>query len=735
MTEVQIYIEDQRIDVFNQESLGVTSKIQDAKEIEKVFTDFTYPFTIPASDTNNKVFKHFYEYSVINGYDARRRKEAKIFINNLLFRRGKVFLQNVEMRNKKPYSYTIVFYGNTITLKDLASDLTLRDLDLSDFDHEYSFDNVQSFMSSGLTVNDDDKALIYPLITSKRRLFYNSVLNTENKINYSGNIYFPGTGDSHIQARGLNYEDLKPAIKIRHIISAIETKLGISFIKDDFIDTTPLDNLYFWLSNKTGNITNQQDDSDYFFKKTIDNYTYITSTDNLDYFSVSGDTFTVNGVKELTGAYRPRLIVNMDPAGNQQDVPWKIKVIQDNGKVFTHEGSGDQEIEFQIGAFFSEEDAYDRKYKIEVYSKSALNNLDFGVSLRTGLLTTETEKYISYDIDLTGRVIASSEISDMKIIDFLTSLFKMFNLTAFYIDDESDPNFGKIKVITLDDYYADAVNNLNGSVTDIGDYIDISSHNVSTILPFSDVSYKYKENETLLMQKHYESTGKEFGNSKFSLKENFNLDTGDAYEIEIEFDHLKYERLRDQNGETLTEIQWGYAAGGDFNRTENTEDDDSYAPPDGDYDSTELKNLIFYAIHRQGISQQIAIFQTNQQSSTVVDYFMPSNSNEIGTLTDPPGFTLNFDSEIDEYSLIDYGLDTNSLFNKFHKKYISSVLASNKRIFKFKAYFPLSFIVNYKLNDQLKIQDRIYRINSISTNILDGETNLELVNLNADEIV
>ena len=35
----------------------------------------------------------------------------------------------------------------------------------------------------------------------------------------------------------------------------------------------------------------------------------------------------------------------------------------------------------------------------------------------------------------------------------------MFNLTAYYIDDVADTDFGKIYVDTLDNFYADRVNN------------------------------------------------------------------------------------------------------------------------------------------------------------------------------------------------------------------------------------------------------------------------------------
>ena len=42
-------------------------------------------------------------------------------------------------------------------------------------------------------------------------------------------------------------------------------------------------------------------------------------------------------------------------------------------------------------------------------------------------------------------------------------------------------------------------------------------------------------------------------------------------------------------------------------------------------------------------------------------------------------------------------------------------------------------MIRYRLNDQLKIQDKVYRINSINTNLTTGEATLELLNLTTDE--
>ena len=56
--KVQLYIENQRVDLFNDETIEVTSTIQDFRDISKIFSDYTQSFNVPASDTNNKRYIH-----------------------------------------------------------------------------------------------------------------------------------------------------------------------------------------------------------------------------------------------------------------------------------------------------------------------------------------------------------------------------------------------------------------------------------------------------------------------------------------------------------------------------------------------------------------------------------------------------------------------------------------------------------------------------------------------------
>ena len=70
---------------------------------------------------------------------------------------------------------------------------------------------------------------------------------------------------------------------------------------------------------------------------------------------------------------------------------------------------------------------------------------------------------------LVDTIIVSEQIPDMKIVTFLTGLFKMFNLTAFIESDVSSSDYGKVRVRTLDSFYA------NGTSRNITEFVDTSA--------------------------------------------------------------------------------------------------------------------------------------------------------------------------------------------------------------------------------------------------------------------
>ena len=110
MQTLQVYIGETRLDLFSDESINVTQSIQNIKDISKIFTDFSRSFTVPASKTNNKIFKHYNNKNIVGGFDARKKVEARLEINNKPFRKGKIKLDGVNLKEGVTASYKITFF-------------------------------------------------------------------------------------------------------------------------------------------------------------------------------------------------------------------------------------------------------------------------------------------------------------------------------------------------------------------------------------------------------------------------------------------------------------------------------------------------------------------------------------------------------------------------------------------------------------------------------------------------
>lgn len=787
MQRVQLYVEDkdsnlQLVDLFQDETLQVTSTIQDVKDIGKIFTDYSQTFNVPASTTNNKIFRHFYNYFIINdendptsnnAYDSRKKKIAEIHLNYMQFRRGKIFLNNVKMKGDKPYSYSLTFYGETVSLKDLIGDDELTDLTyLTNYNHKYTNLQVQSALEAGIDFivnsNLQEKSVIYPLITSKKRLFINSDSTTSNiELNSTGNLYH--NSSSPDTARGLEFTDLKPAIKTIHIIEAIESQYNITFTRD-FFNSAAFNNLYLWLNNVKGNYDEEED----FFEYNVESANYSLDTayspyvlTNTDITEVTFQSDIMTITKSTAFDYQIGMRADFTPAwtgGAFQTIFVECDILGNEIEEYVVPhflGSTTSFLSF-FRVFEASDPSAVKRFKFKIKSKGVLiltTPRIFAIKYISGGSGGEIEAYSDTNVSADG-IASSIDINftketfmpKMKVIDFLTGIFKTFNLTAYFIDDISDPKFGQIYVDTLDNYYADATNNRLGATIDIDKYLDTSEHTVESILPFTDVEFKYKKNEALLMRQHEESFNEVFGDAEFNVRRNFRdkIDRGTKYEIKIPFTHLKYERLIDgsleaqdsgansanstgQTGQTF--LQWGYSAGGNFNP------DTVPTVPTGDYDSLAVKPLLFYGILETNLpaSSKINWIYNGAAGVPISSYWRPSNSNEEGSTTVAPSFTLNFDQEFDEWNAVDYtkvtGQQSNSLYEKFYKKYVEGVFNPAKRVFKVTAYLPPNILVNYKLNNQIKIQDQMFRINSITTELTTGKSELELLNIFSEDII
>lgn len=280
-----------------------------------------------------------------------------------------------------------------------------------------------------------------------------------------------------------------------------------------------------------------------------------------------------------------------------------------------------------------------------------------------------------------GTIEISMQIPKMRVIDFLTSIFKQFNLTA-YVED------GVIIVKTLDSYYAD------GGEHDITPYVDVTDSQVGRAMLYKNIEFKYPDPKTFLTIQKNERDNIEFGNLEYTGGDNFD---GGNYDINIDFEHALYERLNNENTGALTPLLYGWLADKDQNPT-------STAP------------LVFYNINESSASVDMGFMGF---LGSVAAYNRPSNVLSSGDNT------INFNAEIDEFSL---STNENSLFDEFYTNYIANLFNIKTRLFTVKAFLPLKILLSFKLNDRFIVSGKRFKINSITTNLQTRESSIELIN-------
>lgn len=743
MISAQLYITEassyEQVEFFDFEGIELVQAKQDIRDISKVFTEFSKTFTVPASKKNNQIFKHFYNANIAGeGYfDIRKRVNAQLHLNYNLFKKGRIQLMSANMKGNKPYSYSLTFFGDTVKLAETLGDKTLDTLSpLENIKIAYTSSNVVNLMNDaadvtiGSTTIDD--GLLFPLITSTEKLVYDSVDNTKDY-----NLY------PHGNQKGLDYRDVKPALRIHTIIKAIEEEYSnISFSEDFFTLGTETKQygfntytlfknpayaeLFMWLNREKGQITAD-----------------LPQTQITSFSTPSGSNHS--GMKESTPGYIPApnsTKYQEIQDGANDDVQFYIdaRITAPSASViynFILKKDGQEYIRYDDLEGDSHPlnmMAYDSPggpggdlpngrytYHIETASSGTFN---FGFKLKKNLPADVTlfgtfgaTRVVSYTGTIT--VDASFEFSTTtlmpnktKIIDFLAGLFKMFNLTV------TEGDSGQMKVIPLDTFYR------QGSKREITRYIDTTESTVESALPFSEVEFKYEGLETIIADQHEQIAGKSWATELWpdSTTDGSNLlNIGKKYEIEVPFEHQKYERLWNRDDHTnianKTSIQWGYSV-------------------DNNQNSIVGKPLLFYPIRQSGLNSIEVV--TGATSSTLTSYYVPSNSVALTPTyislqsdTDPTP-NINFFAELNEYTGLTF---PQTLFESYYKNYIINVFDPRRRLYKMNAVLPEQKIREIALNDTIVIFGTEYTINKMTTDLLSGKTSFELLNKTQFELL
>ena len=716
-------IEYTRLELFKDETIELTQNIKDFKDVSKVLTDYTKQFNVPASKVNNKVFKHYYNESITNGFDARFRVPCILKLNGIDWKEGQLRLSGVDMKDGSPQSYKVTFFGNTVSLNTLLGDDELDSLPYLDaFNHDLSFTNVSKYAENGADLTYDSNGyptgisdstdeypdLIYPFISSKNR-YYVDTADSQPDIDGVRNVYTstPLTIDDY---HGILYTDLKPAIRLLHFVKGIEFKYGIQFSEDFFsFDNPYVRSLYVWLSRESGTLDSKIEETN----KTVNlsDLSYSSGTEvregvNLDY--LTSQRGSPSGGRYKTIEFNYSGTVSVTGTGSWDFMMYDKDTNEVYSEVLGLSGNYDfsKDLVAPITGFKT------IKPTIKISTKGGITNATLtSVSIvkSNGFdFTTDTCNYTDPVNSAlgSGLDIRNTMTPKMKCIDFLKSLFTMFNLVAYKEN-------GVFVVKPLDRFYEAGTNH------DITKYVDNSSHSVSRSDIYSEISYEYEKPKTVFAIKSNEATGEEYGNESFVSSETTSFDGG-KYENKVKFSHMLYEYMLNEEpiftGENYPAMIWGYSVSDSFNP----------------------------------VSENFLVFNSDKSFNTFTGshYFTDGTSTNSGTngyfaprnvfYNNEKGFweSINFGSELTTLTVntsmlrVDY-----SLFVNFHENYILNIYNPQTRVVSLSARIPLSLMTKLNMNDTVTLKGKRYLINSIKTSNMNELSKMELVSDNYTDLI
>ena len=670
MRTVQIYINDEILDLFDDENIEVSSSIQNINDIAKVFTDFSQQFTVPASPRNNEIFKHYYQNDVEDGFVAKERQPARIEINYTPFRRGKIQLEGAELVEGEAQHYSITFYGDVVTLKDFFGDDKLRDLDYSSLSLEGTYNDVKTSLTSGSSLD-----VRYPLITSDRVWEYGDT--SSNDISLSGNA--------------INFTELFPALRTAKVFELIEAQYGLTF-EGNFLTDDRFTSLYTWWKNS--NVFTAG-------KAPIQ----ITVPDSGE-IGEGGQTIGYSPIENNRVRYKYFDVMQWEP---YNDGTWTFNSSSFNGNIIVF--ASDPSTTFVLDTFkngvyqftsSTQTGDYYFAFPVQYANVAGMddyyefyirtNNADtFGAILGWGFNYSVTDgSGQTFNLNFgaaesNASIISVTEIDfvntapDMTISDYFTGVLRMFNLTCYPTDENT------FQIEPLEFWYS------IGEEIDITEYTDVSKIKIDRPKLYNNIEFNWQESTSLLNVEYRENNNKQYG----GLKNFFGYDGGD-FKIELPFETLLFSKF------TGTNLQVGYSL----------ETPPSYTPV-----IPKVTMLYFYPV-----SQSCSFYLTDGVTTTdeITNYY-PFGQETFYNTTD---YSINFNEEFSSLSLDPV---SNSLYNVYYRAYLQNLFSNKARVVTVETNLPLRLLNSIQLNDALIIRDKKYRINLMKSQLTTGKVTLELI--------
>jgi hypothetical protein len=438
------------IDLYENEKMHLNYKFTDLTDFSSV-GNYSREFRIPASKTNVDFFGAIFNVNFDGWFDFRKKVTATLTVNTIPIASGHVQVKKLYWQSGKLFEFEVVFFGEVPNLARLLNEKKLRDIESivnGDLDYDLLHANVETPPNDhtiltlcdkwNLTASNPEGQPVYsttiggqptykPLYVGhltpsvKAQYLFDKILQDAGiqyaSDNLSGcleNVYVPFVNGQYLNSNnGLN--DIASTLAVASTITSVPFVVG-SYTYDLYSHLTEYEDAG---NDWSGGIFTAPFSGQFSFR--VWTNLEVTTTNAATYYSVILRGY-VNNAWNTFGNTPYADIVNLATETTASiNTLWTVNL--NEGDTF--------KIRLQVASTY-EIGTTPPSYSVNIIGNGANDYTGTGVEL------------VSVGTALTGdTVVMEWNAPDMKQIDFITSIQKMFNLA--FVPDRTLPNTLRIE--------------------------------------------------------------------------------------------------------------------------------------------------------------------------------------------------------------------------------------------------------------------------------------------------
>jgi hypothetical protein len=689
------------LDLYENEKMHLNYKFTDITDFASV-GNYSQEFRVPASKTNTDFFGAIFNVNFDGWFDFRKKVDAVLTVNTIPIASGHIQVKKLYWQSGKLFEFEVVFFGEVPNLARLLNEKKLKDIEsivAGDLDYDLLHANVETPPNEHTILTLCDKWNL-------------TATNVEGQPVYSSTIGGQPT------YKPLYVGHLTPAVKAQYLFDQIMSDAGLQY-QSDYLGEI-LENVYVpfvngqYLSGENGmnNIT-----SSVGLASNVNNITATASNNTISLYTNyteyedQGNNWS-SGIYTVpySAEYTFRVWINGQATRNNTNTDLSNTILT---VFFELNGSGAialEQINFisQTGTPTSTTIAADFLRTLTLQEgdvmriKCSLSPIPIGTGAEASI---DIDFYGNANVDYSGTGVELVSVStqlygnqpvymefnapDMKQIDFITSIQKMFNLV--FVADKTLPN--TLRIEPMVEYIA------SGNTLDWSQKLDLSKdimYSPTTDLQKAKFSFTYASDSDFF-NSVYTDNGRTYG--RYEVTES-------DFEVINEF----------ATGEEKVELAFASTPSAPVENTDVVVP--KFLNAEGQFVQPKPRILYYFA--------DFFVNMFDEVSGDVVQTAVKCLNNYSTMNATVSDSDLNFAPEVPIHTIV--ANPYNNLYNRWWRNYYRELFDGQARILEGMFALTLNDVFSFQFSDKIWIVDSWWRVLEIQGYVV-GEQDMTKVKL------